>query len=577
MIFNLSYKILLFHIKVFEIVCLTQSLNDFDFLQITTRNNQFHWSINQFLIILLAHIFHYDISVFFFSLFFVDELIIIDVKMSTQEDDGIIDKEEETKPLINSSINNSYDTQDEDLESLKKKKEEGGKEEEEEEEEEPLLKLRQRILYSSLQAGISFLFGATGSWLAYFYAPPGDGKLVSPVVYSLSILLGRFLNGILEPLIGYVSDRTRTRFGRRTPYILIASPLMAITFSMLWFMPFEPMSVGASLWFFVLFSLNNFFGACVLAPYMALLPEVTRGRKERIQVSSFMAIWGILGNLAVSFIGPIDNVLEDGIEIFGYVLTGIQFYCSLYSILMIIFCWLAALSIHEKPILDVQYSSLTIPQEFKIAFSNFSFVTFLSFQSLTVAAITMWQAVFPYVCTVVLETEGGLVDIGKGETWVGVFALILLVGALASVPFISIFARKFGKKVVILVAGSIGAITVGLTFLIQYLKDPGIGLLVIMVLSAIPLGILFVLPNAVFADVLVWDEKQTGKKREGIYTGVRLFTVRLTSGIGSFLVVPLISLGDTPENPIGIMIMFPIAACLLTIGTLIFIKYPFKM
>lgn len=223
-------------------------------------------------------------------------------------------------------------------------------------------------VFTSLQAGVSFMFGVSGGWLAFYYVPSEGTKLLNPVVYSLTVFLGRVFNGLLEPYIGYFSDRCTTKMGRRKPFILVASPLMSLTFALLWFMPFEPQSLEASLWFICLFVLNNFFGACVMAPYMALLPEVSNQKSERITISASMGVWAMVGSLFVAMVGPFDNWLEGGVDILGHNFTGLQLLCMIMAVMMTIFCWMPLLVAKERPVEAGQISDFSVWKELDFLF-----------------------------------------------------------------------------------------------------------------------------------------------------------------------------------------------------------------
>jgi len=454
-----------------------------------------------------------------------------------------------------------------------------GEDEEDKENDGPSLSKTQSIFFAIAQLGLAFIFGVSGGWLAFYYLPPeSEGEqLIDPTVYSLTILIGRIFNGFCEPWIGYFSDRLESRFGRRRPFIFVATPLMALTFGMLWFMPFENKSLGASLWFTCLFILHNFFSACMLAPYVSLIPEICKSKRDRVSLSANMGIWGILGNILVGLVGPIDNWLADGVEFLGYTLSGIQVLVCAMCVVLVITCWIPCLVVTEQPVDRSKISDFSMINELRTAFSNYSFRTFIGMLSLYITGITMFQATFPFVATVVLETEEGLVKPGNGETWVGVMALITLIGALLSVPLVAWGSRRFGKRLVIVISGTVSTVGVSLLFGIQYMRDPAIGLLVIMTAASIPIGAFFILPNAIFADVVDEDEKATGIKREGVYTGVRMLIIRTTSGIGSFLIIPLLMLGDTPEDPLGIMVTYLVIGAILLGSTLIFSKHPIKM
>ena len=92
-------------------------------------------------------------------------------------------------------------------------------------------------------------------------------------------------------------------------------------------------------------------------------------------------------------------------------------------------------------------------------------------------------------------------------------------------------------------------------FFIQYLVDPAVGFLVIMVFIAVGMSSVMTLLNAVYGDVMAQEERETGKRREGVFTGFRVLCVDLAGGVANFLVVPVLSIGNTQEDPLGIMLV----------------------
>jgi GPH family glycoside/pentoside/hexuronide:cation symporter len=100
--------------------------------------------------------------------------------------------------------------------------------------------LKEIILYN--MAGFSFNVYDTilYAWLPYFYAPPEDSGLTQYVplaVIGIILAGGRILDAVSDVLIGYLSDRTRSRWGRRKPYIFISTPILFLAFILIWLPP----------------------------------------------------------------------------------------------------------------------------------------------------------------------------------------------------------------------------------------------------------------------------------------------------------------------------------------------------
>src|SRR5215218_8699940 len=93
------------------------------------------------------------------------------------------------------------------------------------------LPLRAKLLYASSSLGGEALSQSRGLWLLYFYSPPEDANLerqLPRLLVGVLLVAGRVLEALDDALIGYWSDRTRSRWGRRIPFIVLATPLWAL-------------------------------------------------------------------------------------------------------------------------------------------------------------------------------------------------------------------------------------------------------------------------------------------------------------------------------------------------------------
>ena len=94
-------------------------------------------------------------------------------------------------------------------------------------------------LYGGGALGASVLLQTILLWLVYFYAPPaGQGvALLPPTLVGFALAAGRVVNALSNPPVAYWSDRSRSRWGRRRPFITIGAPGLALCFALLWFPP----------------------------------------------------------------------------------------------------------------------------------------------------------------------------------------------------------------------------------------------------------------------------------------------------------------------------------------------------
>src|SRR3990170_883932 len=169
-----------------------------------------------------------------------------------------------------------------------------------------------RIVYASASLGGNLLSRTTTLWLLYFYAPPADADLptIVPRFTLGAILLAIGIeDAIDDPLIGYWSDRTRTRCGRRIPFIVLSTPFYALFF----FLMFTPPGADHGVWVNVLYvtaivMIQRIMGTLSGGPLEALLPEIARSAESRVSI----VVWQVfLGSLGAVFALVVTGFIKD--------------------------------------------------------------------------------------------------------------------------------------------------------------------------------------------------------------------------------------------------------------------------
>ena len=397
--------------------------------------------------------------------------------------------------------------------------------------------LRYRILYGLGYLTVALTADMTLTWVLKRYRPdPADPRwnvLVTAGALFAAMLLGRIIDGIADPLVGYWSDRIRTRWGKRKPFILLGAPLLAITFVLLWLPPDDTATAANAVYLAIMAAAFFFAFTVVVCPYLAMLPEITSDPGERVALATWQGgfnIAGAVGGMAVAgFL----------IEAHGYRTMALSF-----APIILLCAW--------APLLVPTPLAQQTPCTFRLAdaigrtLANPLFLPYVVSQALFWIALRIVLAAGPKIIEVraaVRETEQGLV------------MATALVSAALALPLVSRLAGRNGKRRVLKAAmlhyglemiqlALVGILPIGLAPLWQAV--------VIMALVGPAVGALFTLPNAMVADIVDRDEDETGQRREAIYFGVQGLLVKAGLGLGIGIAALLLDwLGETTARQGG--------------------------
>jgi len=425
------------------------------------------------------------------------------------------------------------------------------------------LTLARKVLYGAGELVVGARMAALGTVLFPFYT---DVAQLTPALVGAAIALGRVWDGINDPITGWLSDRTRTRFGRRRPYLGVMILPLTLCFVMLWLPPAGTTQevflylVGA------LFFLDVFFGFYA-TPYLALGAELSTDYAERARVVSVRAMFHNLGLLVGGggFLGLAAALGSgrDGYATAGMVVAGV----------MLIGGVIAFLGTRE-PAITVEPERAS----FKALFADLrstlrlrSFRIILAGSAIAICGSSINQAFAFYVFR----------DAFGAEQRAGLVIAVYLLAATVSFPFWAIAAARFGKNLAFAVC--LLWSVVGLSFSpIVTAGWPLPAVLAFIVLAGMGVGG-YVLPLAIVADVFDEDELETGKRREGAFFGVWTLAMKLAAALGIALAGVLLPyLGYVPgaaqQSPEAIWAMKlawgPLPALFFVVTLLVVRRFP---
>jgi GPH family glycoside/pentoside/hexuronide:cation symporter len=399
----------------------------------------------------------------------------------------------------------------------------------------------------------------------YVYLPKFYSDVVGIDIAMMGfILLGvRLFDAVSDPLIGLVSDRTQSRFGRRRPYIMVGGIGVALAMIFLFAPPDDP-GTNHTLWFgFWIFTLFAFW-TVVTVPYESLGPEISFDYTERTTLFAVRDGLLIAGTLmaaaAPALVGALWGTASSPAgERQKFFWIGI-----IYAPILIATCSWCVYRIREQPA-PIESVHPQSPNRWRGVLQNRPFLILLGAYTISAIGSNLPATLILYYVEYVLRSSRA-----------DLFLLLYLVTGVAFLPAWIALSRRIGKKNAWLMAMIVNTgVFLGVFFL-----GPGdeilYGLLVIG--SGLGFGASLALPSAIQADVIDYDELLTGQRREGRYIGLWSVAKKLAAalGIGIGLAV-LGSVGyrpnaDQPDTVIfALRVLYALVPCLCNIVAIIVI------
>jgi GPH family glycoside/pentoside/hexuronide:cation symporter len=421
------------------------------------------------------------------------------------------------------------------------------------------LSLKVIILYNLASFAFNVYDTVLYAWVPYFYAPPkGSGLTQYIPLAAIGIILagGRILDAVSDTLIGYLSDRTRSRWGRRKPYIFISNPILFIAFILVWLPPVNGNSIANVIYLAIVLFFFYWGYTGVLIPWFAVLPEMSDQNRERVKIASIGVAIGVFGALVA---GGLSGPLFQNFGAFAMALMmGIPAFFA---------GELTLFGIKER-----RTDSFETQTEgfFKVVKEVFANRQVLSFSFMVMFVQMTYQLMLmnvPYTTTLILGREEAEASLIMGEV------IMLMV---ASTPMWYWLLKKFPKRNVF--RGIILAMMMGfiLNFFIGYSQavSPMIQAMLIFPIAAIPLGGMFIAVLGIIADLTDYDQLKTAQRREAIYYGIYGIVRKTGWALCSLILAGVFSVfGYEAGNSLGVRVIWLVCALSCLIGLLVFIPY----
>jgi len=427
------------------------------------------------------------------------------------------------------------------------------------------LSFRTKLLYGFGDIGFSLTSTILGAFFAIFLT---DVVGLAPGVAAIAIFVGRSWDYINDPLIGHLTDRTRTRWGRRRPFLLFGALPFGLAFCLLWLRPPFESQIALAVYYALAYLLFDMAATFVYMPYYALTPELTSDYDERTSLTSFRMFFSIVGSLVaftipILIVGGFNPQNLQRVALMGAVFGG----ASALPLLSVFF------GTREREEF-MQQEQPSLRESFKAAVRNKPFIFGAVIFLLTWVSIDILQASLLYFVKYILGREA------QSDLIMGV----IFVTAIFSLPIWNYAAHHWDKRTAYICGIAFWAV-VQVVLITTGAATPTALVIFLCVLAGIGVGAAHVLPWSILPDAIEWDEWQTGTRHEGMFYSL----ITLMQKIASSLAVPLIllllevsgyipnSASQPPQALWGIRLAVgPIPAILLCGGLLFAALYPLK-
>lgn len=407
---------------------------------------------------------------------------------------------------------------------------------------------------------------------------------LEPGIAGSILMIGKVWDAINDPVVGAMTDKTHSRWGRRLPWMFWGAIPFGFLFFLQWVVPrfSDNPSVNqwGLFWYYVAIAiLFNMFYTVVNLPYTALTPELTQDYDERTSLNSFRFTFSIGGSiLSLVLALVVFGLIKDDPFAQYLVLAGV---CAVLSVLPLYWCVFGV----RKRVLETERQRQAVAradempyfQQIKVAFTNRPFLFVIGIYLCSWLAVQNTVTVIPYF----VKNWMGLTD----QDFTKVVIAVQVTGLIMLFVW-SAVSKRVGKKAVYFMGMILWIIAeIGLFSL-----QPGqIGWMYFLaVLAGFGVSTAYLIPWSMIPDVIELDELQTGQRREGIFYGFMVLLQKVGLAIGLFLVGQILQISgfikSIPGQPEPVqpesalfairLLIGPVPTVILILGLVLAYFYP---
>ena len=415
-------------------------------------------------------------------------------------------------------------------------------------------------IYGMLGLPLALVGYPIAIWLPAFYA----GEIgVSLAAVATMLLVAKLSDVVTDPLVGTISDRLRTPFGRRRPLILLGVPVLC---GSIWFL-FVPME-GAGSVYLLLCIAGMYVGTTLVGlPYGAWGAELSPDYHQRARVTAWREQFTLIGLLVAAFIPFLVEQYGEGDT--PSIMRGMALaICIATPVAVLMLCLFVK---ETEPTETAEEARAPFIDGVKRVWANKPMRMVIGLILIVTLAEAFRNALSLFFMKSVIQAEG-----------VGTLYFIYFVAGLAAVPGWLWLGRKVGKHVAF--AGTLITVAIISAINMFFTADDYWLFVVFFIFKGACFGGLQFLPLAILADVIDVETAETGKARAGAYIAFASMTAKISTALGTFLAIRALSFTDydaklLAENAFDdlfvLRVLYAIAPAVFFIGAIIIaLRFP---
>lgn len=423
------------------------------------------------------------------------------------------------------------------------------------------LSLKTKLGFGVCDLGGNLFFTMMGFYLLIYLT---DVVGLAAGLAGTALMIGKVWDAVTDPAVGYLSDRTRSKLGRRRPYMLYGSFVLFVAMIVMFTDPGISGGPWLFVWAAVAYCFLNTALTLVNIPYAALLPELTRDFDQRTVLTGYRMTFAVIGTfIGAGLVLPIAGAF--GSERLGWSMMG-----GITGAIMLVTALLTVIAIRE-PVHAEPPERVNLFKTYGEALRSKPFMLALVPWILHMAGVTVIQGALLYYFRYIYGRE----------SMFQIALVILLTSSIVCIPIWVAISKRIGKKLSYNIGMSIFAAVVILFFIFGHRAGVPFAF-VTMAVAGTGFATHYVMPHAILPDVVEYDYAENAIRREGVFYGLWTFSSKLGQAIamavngwvlGAFGYVALEQQTDLAKVGIRLLVG-PVPALFFIAGVFVLSFYP---